>query len=580
MMPSVTIVTINLNAWRLTAQCLESLERLHYPIGRVEIIVVDNGSTDDSVVQLQSRFPSIRLVKQDRNTGFAAACNTGARLGKGELVAFINNDMVPDREWLIELVRALQAGWRQGVRCVGSRIVRTDGKSIDFAGGTVNLVGHAWANGLDDLATEPKDVLFVSGGAMLLDRHLFLSLGGFDEDYFAFFEDVDLGWRLALAGYRVQYVPTSVTVHHHHATAKRFPSSQIQLLHERNAIWTLVKNLDDTNLAKILPMALTLAVQRGLILSRVEPSDFILGRGRPRRSYRVPPQAACQFLAVTEAMSALPELMTKRRMIQRSRVRKDEELLPLMGRFLHPSWIHPQYHRLQGLLVELMEPLGVSSHSPYMPRTIGLVFDGSPSELPALEASIAYWKALVGPERDVLALTAEKLPTYQDNLALIVTGIDVALARANVWEKVLYRPMIIEVEPTHGQELGRWLGTETDWLRMTSLVDQVICRTEEIRRRLSQMLAADRPELRERLEEELFVFPSEVISSTDAEVQRLRRFVSLPYTYSLQRILHPALRVHNVRSWPERIRYGIAILRTRGARALWREFVQFVQWLR
>src|SRR5207248_8781200 len=108
----------------------------------------------------------------------------------------------------------------------------------------------------------PGDVLFGTGSALFVRAGVFSALGGFDERYFMFYEDVDLGWRLNLRGWRVRYEPRSVAYHRHHASMAEVSSAREHYLLERNALATLYKNVSDDTLAKVLPAALALAVRR------------------------------------------------------------------------------------------------------------------------------------------------------------------------------------------------------------------------------------------------------------------------------------------------------------------------------
>src|SRR5439155_7651017 len=96
-------------------------------------------------------------------------------------------------------------------------------------------------------------LLFACGGSMLVQRDVFLAVGGFDPDYFAFFEDVDLGWRLWLLGYRVTLTPSAITYHRHHGTTNVIPNHRVHVLYERNALYTIYKNYDEEHLDRILP---------------------------------------------------------------------------------------------------------------------------------------------------------------------------------------------------------------------------------------------------------------------------------------------------------------------------------------
>jgi cellulose synthase/poly-beta-1,6-N-acetylglucosamine synthase-like glycosyltransferase len=121
-----------------------------------------------------------------------------------------------------------------------------------------------------------RRLLFACGGAMLIRRSAYEELGGFDADYFAYFEDVDLGWRLNLLGHDVWYTPRATAFHRHHATGSRLPYAKLRVLYERNALFTIYKCLDEANLAAALPAAMLLLNERALLLAGLDPAEFRL----------------------------------------------------------------------------------------------------------------------------------------------------------------------------------------------------------------------------------------------------------------------------------------------------------------
>ncbi|TPX00890.1 glycosyltransferase, partial [Schumannella luteola] len=150
---------------------------------------------------------------------FAGGCNLGVASGSGEFVAFLNNDARPDPQWIRAAVAAFDD---PGVGAVASRVLDWEGERVDFIGAAMTWFGQGYkpftGEPIPPLADEPHDVLFATGSAMFVRRDDFLAIGGFDERYFMFFEDVDLGWRLNLRGRRVRYVPGSLAYHRHHAS--------------------------------------------------------------------------------------------------------------------------------------------------------------------------------------------------------------------------------------------------------------------------------------------------------------------------------------------------------------------------
>jgi GT2 family glycosyltransferase len=252
--PSVSIITVNLNGKDYLKELLESIKELDYPKDKLELIVVDNGSSDGSVEFLSSAFPDIKIIRNSYNTGFAFANNQGAKAATGGYVAFLNNDTKVDINWLTELVKPVY-GNKETV-CSGSKVLSIDGKNIDFVGGMINFEGKGFQIDYGvltekDIHNDYRYLPFVNGGAMLVDRKVFLNIGGFDEDFFAYYEDVDFGWRLWVLGYKVIFAPKSVVYHVHHGTSKIFSEDKLRFLKERNALYAVFKNYNDENLAKV-----------------------------------------------------------------------------------------------------------------------------------------------------------------------------------------------------------------------------------------------------------------------------------------------------------------------------------------
>lgn len=217
------------------------------------------------------------LLALDRNYGFAEGNNRAARAANGNWVGFLNNDMRVEPSWVRDMLAPLSE--RPDLKCIASRIVNWQGSAIDFVGGGINFQGHGFQVDHGEPTSKfdmPRRLLFACGGAMLVRRDLFLEVGGFDADFFAFFEDVDLGWRLNLLGHDVWYAPVATAYHRHHGTARRIQPHQLQVLYERNALAMIYKCFDDENLAAALPAAMLLLNERALRLSGLDPRRFDL----------------------------------------------------------------------------------------------------------------------------------------------------------------------------------------------------------------------------------------------------------------------------------------------------------------
>jgi GT2 family glycosyltransferase/glycosyltransferase involved in cell wall biosynthesis len=352
-LPTLSICVLNYNGRRFLEGCFDSLLAVSYPREQIDLILVDNASTDDSLEFMRTYYPQVRLLQRDRNEGFSKANNFAATMATGKYVAFLNNDMHLDREWALEMVRPLSRG--ESVVCTASKILSRDGKQIDFVGGGINFYGHGLSDAYgmpndDRLYTEEKPIPFACGGAMLIDRQVFLTVGGFDEDLYAYFEDTDLGWRLWVLGYEVIFAPKAVAYHHHHGTWERLSFTQRFTLLERNALYSIIKNYEQVNLDRILPLALLLAVKRFTLQSGLDWRSFVPGstgaatKEAKEEKVKLSRQAFSSLAAIDQVTENVVPLMEKRRRIQSARTRTDAEFIALFpDKFLAPNILEPAY---------------------------------------------------------------------------------------------------------------------------------------------------------------------------------------------------------------------------------------------
>ncbi|MCZ6689423.1 MAG: glycosyltransferase family 2 protein [Planctomycetota bacterium] len=343
-----SVVVVNYNGGDTLRACIESIITQQFARSDREVIIIDNGSRDDSLDGIRD-FVGIRVIRKERNLGFAAAANLGAEVALGEHVAFINSDARLDPSWLSKMIEEMG---KAKAECATSRIDSWDGTEKQYEGGVVSFGGHCWEEAFSREQTR-RWILFPHGAAMLVRRDTFLDVGGFDPDYFAYFEDVDLGWRLNLLGHRVAIVPGAIAYHKGQGTAGKISYAQRLLLFERNALMTIYKNYDEENLRRVLPGAILLTLSRGFARAKLRPSEYLPGGEDEMGREEIPRPATATFLAVEEFTNRLGELEKRRRAIQDQRIVPDDEILRLFGDPFRAHEFGKTYRRVFDSTVDL-----------------------------------------------------------------------------------------------------------------------------------------------------------------------------------------------------------------------------------
>ncbi len=243
----LSVVIVNWNSRDDLRLCLESLR--HQTHRELEIIVVDNGSEDDSVEATRRDFPEVFLIEAGENLGFAEGCNRGIGVSRGEWVAMLNNDTIADTQWAAELVEAARqapptCGMLQSLLLFLSKpdVINSTGIAMTRA-----------ARGYDRDGGRPKSqtpqacqIFCPTAGAAAYRRDMLEAIklpdGWFDRRHFMYLEDLDLGWRARLAGFDARFVPTSFVLHKHHGSSGRHGLSWLEVISRINRIRTLIKN--------------------------------------------------------------------------------------------------------------------------------------------------------------------------------------------------------------------------------------------------------------------------------------------------------------------------------------------------
>jgi GT2 family glycosyltransferase len=299
-MPMVTVIIVNWNGGDLLRRCLSDLLRQTVPPAR--ILVMDNDSSDGSAERVAG-LPGVTVRMLGGNLGFAAGNNRAFAECDTEFVALLNPDAFPEPDWLEKLLAAARA--YPDVAAFGSRQMaeEVDGV-VDGLGDVYHLSGLVWRRG-HGRSLEPSDLVPCENfspcaGAALYRRAALAEVGGFDEDFFCYVEDVDLGFRLRLAGYRSLYVPDAV-VHHVGSATTGGQHSDFSVYHgHRNLVWTYVKNMPGWLFWAFLPAH--------LLLNFVTLIHFTLS-GQGRVIWR----------AKRGALAGIPGMWRKRKQLQAMR---------------------------------------------------------------------------------------------------------------------------------------------------------------------------------------------------------------------------------------------------------------------
>lgn len=238
---ALSVVIPNWNGAHFLPTCLDSLRRQTYP--HLELIVVDNASTDDSRTLLTTHYPEVKLIALAENRGFTGACNAGIAAARGDLICLLNNDTEVDSGWAAAVVDAFAR--HPEVGSVASKMLLYDQRDhFHTAGDFFTIDGRAGNRGVwqrDEGQYDHEEYVFSAcGGSAVYRRAMLDQIGTLDDDFFFSGEDVDLGWRAQLAGWCCLYTPAAIVYHHVSATGGGVTSSYYD---GRNSIYILVKNL-------------------------------------------------------------------------------------------------------------------------------------------------------------------------------------------------------------------------------------------------------------------------------------------------------------------------------------------------
>lgn len=312
-LPSVDVIIPHYKRRDMLERCLDSLQETRYP--SMGILVVDNGGTQAGLVFLVKRYKNARLLRLPDNRGYAGGCNEGLKHSSADYIVFMNDDTEHDPLWLDELVRAALDDERIGAlqpKILSLKQYGKGQKMFDYAGaagGMIDRLGYPYCLGRTFSKIESdsgqydqeQEIFWASGVAMFVKRAVVAELGGFDEDFFMQMEEIDLSWRLKLAGYHVRSVPSSVVLHEGGASLPDGSAEKIYFNH-RNNVTMFLKNRNLTGLLWVIPLRLLLEVVAALFYLTQFPGGM--------------KKSAAIFQALYDNIRRLPKTMKKRQDIQ------------------------------------------------------------------------------------------------------------------------------------------------------------------------------------------------------------------------------------------------------------------------
>lgn len=300
-MEKIYVVIPNWNGADLIAECLRSIEN---QTQKARVVVVDNGSVDESVAIIEAQFPKVHLIRLPKNTGFSGGVNTGIRYAleqKADAIALFNNDAVADKNWLKRLAETMQSDKK--VAIVSCKQLRTNKKYFDSTGDFYSVWGMPFPRGRNQLDTgqydKPEEVFSAPAGATLYKAAMFEDIGLFDEKFFAYYEDVDISFRAQLADWKIRYEPTAEVYHHVSATGSKL-GSFTRYHATKNFYMLYAKNMPGRLYWKYLPRFIVQA-------ARLCASSILKGGG------------VAYFKGLARAILNTPHIIRQRRRTQKTR---------------------------------------------------------------------------------------------------------------------------------------------------------------------------------------------------------------------------------------------------------------------
>jgi len=326
--PLLSVIIVNWNGREYLPACLDSLRE--QTCRDFETIVVDNGSYDGSLELLRDAYPWVRVVPLAENTGFARGNNAGFEVSRGTYIVTLNNDTRVDRAWLAELVAAAEE--RPGTGMVASRICSWDEPDrIDSLG--VAICPDGMSRGSRRLAefsklslSKTEEILLPSACAALYRRIMIDEIGFFDDDFFAYCEDTDLGLRGRVAGWGAVLARDAIVYHRYSRSGGVFSPFKLYLV-ERNHFWAALKSF---------PSGMLLALPFWTLVRYLVQAQLVMRSRGAGAQFRSTPSSAlvtALLRGMRDAVTSLPRLICKRRSVMGTRRLSAGEMRRLLASY-------------------------------------------------------------------------------------------------------------------------------------------------------------------------------------------------------------------------------------------------------
>jgi len=304
----VSIIIVNYNGRHHLEECLKSLMQVTYK--KFEVILVDNNSTDGSIEFVKNNYPSIKIKKLDKNYGFAEPNNIGAKIAKGDFLLFLNNDTKVNPNFIQEMVNVFNQDSKIAIS--QSLLLKTNGE-IESSGDFIDIIGRAYMS--KEKVTEVKEILGARGACMMVRKNIFWELGGFDKNFFASFEDIDLSWRAWIWGYKIVLVPNSI-VYHTGGQTVQLLRSEIKFHGVKNTLVLCFTNFE-APLNKIIKLFYVSLVKK----------SFGISVGAGYEPARPLPSFGTVFRGLMWVLKNFKYVLVKRKKVNSRRARTTEELV-------------------------------------------------------------------------------------------------------------------------------------------------------------------------------------------------------------------------------------------------------------